>query len=82
MAMAKGRFTKLTLGPAIEGKHRSVAGSIIIADYVDPVTAQRTLVLERVASDKKPATKPRKTKVNSPAPERVTTDTALVTANG
>lgn len=47
--MAKGRFTKLNLGPMTEARHRSVAGSIIIADYIDPVTSQRTLVLEKVA---------------------------------
>jgi len=77
--MARNRFTKLNLGPA-EGKHRSVAGSIIIADYIDPVNSQRTLVLERVASDGKKA--PTKRKGNAAPKVAPATDTAAVVANG
>ena len=71
--MARNRFTKLNLGPATEARHRSVAGSIIIADYIDPVNSQRTLVLEKVLAAGKPAAKPRK---SNRAP--VATDTAAV----
>jgi hypothetical protein len=53
MAMARNRYTKLNLGPMTEARHRSVAGSIVIADYVDPTNSQRTLVLEKVATEPK-----------------------------
>lgn len=63
--MARNRFTKLNLGPMTEARHRSVAGSIIIADYIDPTNSQRTLVLERAQVDKKAPAKPRKPKTNT-----------------
>ena len=47
------RINKLVLGPSEPVTARnSHAGMLIIADYIDPMNNQRTLVLERVATDK------------------------------
>lgn len=75
--MARNRFTKLNLGPMTAERHRSVAGSIIIADYIDPTNSQRTLVLERVATDGK---KPAKRKVNAGARVGIAPVTTTATA--
>jgi hypothetical protein len=66
-----------------EARHRSVAGSIVIADYVDPLNSQRTLVLEKVAGAGEPKRKSNKKAKPSPAERSITAQfPGSDTANG
>jgi hypothetical protein len=45
----KSKFRKLNLGPSDPITRRtSVQGMQVVADYLDPITNQRTLLLERI----------------------------------
>jgi hypothetical protein len=45
----KNKFRKLSLGPSDPITRRtSVQGMQVVADYLDPITNQRTLLLERI----------------------------------
>ena len=45
----KNKFRKLSLGPSDTITRRtSVQGMQVVADYLDPITNQRTLLLERI----------------------------------
>ena len=64
---SRNRYTKLNLGPMTSERHRSVAGSIVIADYVDPTNGQRILVLERAESKPKRKAAPKVVAAPKPA---------------
>lgn len=58
--VSRKSIQKLTLGPSKPITARnSLVGCIIVGDYIDPMNAQRTLMLERV-----------KAQADSPAPKR------------
>jgi hypothetical protein len=45
----KSKFRKLNLGPSdLITRRNSVQGMQVVADYLDPITNQRTLLLERI----------------------------------
>jgi len=60
---AKQRICKITLGPSDPiTRKNSCAGLVVIADYLDPITSQRTLVMERPETPAPKAAAPAKPK--------------------
>ena len=44
---SRNRITKLRLPRNGSGRHRSLAGALLLADYIDPTNGERVLVIEQ-----------------------------------
>jgi hypothetical protein len=83
----KSKFRKISLGPSDPITRRtSVQGMQVVADYLDPITNQRTLLLERIeggvgasapAIAKPVVRRKRKAKVATPQPANAGAPTAF-----